>query len=434
MAQKRHFNLTTWLGISILTIAVVITAGVTWFLYGHTVNLLTENLRERLLSIVTTQVANIDVHDVEALQKEEDWKKPEWKRLVTRLKRSKDHNGDIVFMYVYRRNKDNPEQLEFVADAESINPYANADADSTNDVDANKDGVVEPDGPDYLQWPGQEYPEPPEDAFPAFNGPMTSRDLYEDAWGKVLTGYAPILNEKEDVVAVLAADIRANDFSTITTQTLIPFIAFILVLIGIILILAYSLIKIWNRQVELLRELDRQKDELMSIVRHQLAAPVTSLRWDTELLLGGDVGKLNAAQKEHVTSMYAIVTNLADLVEMVSEVSRVRLGLTKVDREKIDLAGLFKDIMAVIKPRIVERDIHFTESLPSSFPEAFLDRRLTRMPIENFLTNAVKYTPKKGKVTLTVTVCDGILCCEVTDTGCGIPKAEQKEIFGRLFR
>src|SRR3989338_11146529 len=146
MAQKRHFNLTTWLGISIFTIAVVITAGVTWFLYGHTVNLLTENLRERLLSIVTTQVANIDVHVVEALQKEEDWKKPEWKRLVTRLKRSKDHNGDIVFMYVYRRNKDNPEQLEFVADAESINPYANADADSTNDVDANKDGVVEPDG------------------------------------------------------------------------------------------------------------------------------------------------------------------------------------------------------------------------------------------------------------------------------------------------
>ena len=433
MAQNRRRLSLTLIGLSSSVVAVAIAAGVTWFLYEHTVSLLTDNLRQRLLSIVTTQVANIDANDVEELQVEEDWKKPEWRRLVTQLKRSKDHNGDIVFMYIYRKNKDDPTQLEFVADAESLNPYANSDSDPANDVDANKDGLVEPDGPDYLQWPGQEYPDPPEDTFPAFDRPITSRDLYEDAWGNVLTGYAPIVNENGFPIAVLAADIRADDFFTITTQTLIPFIAFILGLMGLILILAYSLIKIWNRQVELVEKLDRQKDELISIVSHQLASPMTGLVWGLQSMEDGDLGEISEEQKKHVQLMIGTAEGLSDLTRTLLDVSRIELGKLKMDRSKTDLNKFFDDLLPMIVDRAKQKNVKFHSAIPK-LPEGYIDPRLTRMTFENLLVNAVKYTPEKGKVDFTVALKGHKLVCTIADTGIGIPKAEQPKIFGKLFR
>src|SRR5438094_911555 len=124
----------TWIGGGIVLTAILITASVSWLLYEHTVNLLTDNLRQRLLSIAITQTANIDSKNIEALQIEDDWKKPDWAKVVTSLKRAKDDNPNIVFMYIFRKKKDDPTKMEFVADAESINPYANTDTDPKNDI------------------------------------------------------------------------------------------------------------------------------------------------------------------------------------------------------------------------------------------------------------------------------------------------------------
>src|SRR5207249_95921 len=72
--------------------------------------------------------------------------------------------------------------------------------------------------------------------------------------------------------------------------------------------------------------------------------------------------------------------------------------------------------------------------MPPTLPIAMLDRRYTRMTVENLLSNAVKYTPEKGTVHLKVEIKNNTLYCQVTDTGCGIPKDEQSKIFGKLFR
>src|SRR3989338_10982496 len=116
--------------------------------------------------------------------------------------------------------------MEFVADADSINPYANTSEDPSMFVDVNRDGKIEPDGPDKLQWPGQDYPEAIDipEAFEAYSGALTAAELYEDSYGQVLTGYAPIKDANGNTVAVLATDIKADDFFTVTRQTLYPFV------------------------------------------------------------------------------------------------------------------------------------------------------------------------------------------------------------------
>lgn len=424
----------TWIGGAIVLAAIFITAGVSWILYEHTVNLLTDNLRERLLSIGITQAANINYKDLDILQSEEDWKKPEWTKVVKQLKNAKDTNENIVFMYIFRKTKNDPSKLEFVADAESLNPYANSDGNSMNDVDANGDGVVEPEGADFLQWPGQEYEDPPTETFEAYKGPLTSSELYADSYGEVLTGYAPIKDELGNVKAVLATDIKAGDFLEVTRQTLFPFLLFIVFLVLAIVILAGALIKIWNKRVEILAELDRQKDELLSIVSHQLATPITSIKWYVEMLLEGDLGELSKEQREHIISMRSISADLSDLVSMILDVSRIQLGRMKLEKHELNLKEFFEEILRVIEPKAKEKNVEFKVDLPSSLPKAMLDKRYTRMTIENLLSNAVKYTLEKGIVEFTVKVNEQRLHCTVHDNGCGIPKDDQAKIFGKLYR
>lgn len=424
----------TLIGASLVVVAVLATSIVGFILYEHTVNLLTDNLRQRLLSIGITAAANIDYKNIEALQVEDDWKKPEWNTVVKRLKKTKDSNKNIVFMYIFRRDKSDPNKMVFVADAESINPYANSDTDPTNDVDANHDGVVEPDGADYLQWPGQPYEDPPAETFEAYLGPLTSKELYEDSYGEVMTGYAPILNGSGQTIAVLGTDIQANEFLTVTRQTLYPFLLFILFLVLGIVYLSIVLIKIWDKRIQLLSELDRQKDELLGIVAHQLARPITAIRWDLESMFDGDLGSLNDKQKEETKIMRAQVVNLADLVSMILDVSRIQLKKINLEPKELDLDALFKEMLDVVHPTIVEKNLEFIANMPTHLPIVLLDRRYTRMTIENMLTNAVKYTPEKGKVILDVQISNKIMRISVTDTGCGIPKAEQSKIFGKMYR
>lgn len=419
------------MGVGTVLVAALITSLISWVLYNHTVNLLTENLKARLLSIVTTAVVQFDSEDIEALKTEKDWKSPHWRRVVTQLKKVKDNNNDIIFAYIFRYKPGSENELEFVADAESIDPYANSDDNPENDIDVDHNGII--DSIDYLQWPGQEYPEPPEDAYKAFSGPLTNEQLYADAWGQVITGYAPIKNERGFPIAVLAVDIRATDFFTITQQTFFPFLSFIVLLIGVICILAWMLIRIWDRQVKMVEELDRQKDELLSIVSHQLATPVSSIKWYVEMLLDGDLGKLTKDQSENLATIQNVAATLSDLVSMILDVSRVQLGKMKVDRAELDLDQFFKEVIDTIEPRAKEKKINF-EVKKESLGMAILDKRLTRMTLENLLTNAIKYTPESGRVTVHAEVKNGELLYQINDTGLGIPKNEQSKIFGKLFR
>lgn len=195
-----------------------------------------------------------------------------------------------------------------------------------------------------------------------------------------------------------------------------------------------ALIRIWNGRVELVKELDRQKDELLSIVSHQLANPISSVKYYLEMFMDGDLGALTKEQKEQIGTMQGVTSDLTDLVSMILDVSRIQLGKMKIEKQELDLNEFFKEILQVIVPKAKEKGVQLNVKMPSSLPKAMLDKRYTRMTVENLLSNAVKYTPTKGNVDFLLELRDGNMYCEVKDTGCGIPKADQDKIFGKLFR
>ncbi len=209
-------------------------AGLTYGIQRYTDALNMQRMKEKIISVATTGVLAFDPKDIEALQVEADWKKPEWQRVVSQLKEIRISNADILFAYIFRKSKTDPSKIEFVADSHSINPYANSDADTTNDVDVNSDGKI--DSQDYLQWPGQIYTNPPLEALEGYNRPLANKDFYQDNWGKVISGYAPIKDKEGNVIAVMAADMRASDLSKLSSQTFLPLFWFFALFIFLIFI------------------------------------------------------------------------------------------------------------------------------------------------------------------------------------------------------
>lgn len=402
---------------------IVLASSIAFVLFKYTENLLKERLQERLISIVSTAATHIDYEDVIKVAEQKD--ENSLKVLVEQLKEIRDANENLRYAYIMRQTED-PLVLEFIADAETLEPV--------EVLDQNFDGIIQDE--EAAPQPGDpfEIADYPVLRDEAFYHPSVDRDLEEDQWSVQMSAYAPIRNAEGDSIAIIGIDVTVDDFLALTQETFLPFSLFIIFLILLLTLQTFYLVRMWEERVEAMRELDRQKDELLSIVSHQLATPVSSIKWYLEMLDDGDLGELNNDQKEHIAAMRGIGMNMSDLVSMILDVSRIQLGRMKIEKQDLDLNSFFHEIIATIDPKATEKKVEFIKNIPEKMPLAKLDRRYTNMTIENLLSNAVKYTPSGGKVNCDVKIENGNLYVTVKDTGMGIPRAEQDKIFGRMYR
>jgi signal transduction histidine kinase len=434
-----------------LSFGAVTTVVVMYFAFYQTQNILKERLRERITAIVSTaslqfsgeEIAKVieeesivakqigpfyeyminkfDIKDANNFVRESGlFSKPIY-AVAEKMKKIRNANNSIRYIYILRPT-DQENLARFVTDADTIVPV---DWDSNGKID---DLEIPP-------LPGEDYDisEIPAVRI-ALEKPSAMDDLYSDRWGTFLSGYAPIADANGNTVAVLGIDVIVDDFYKLIRATLVPFAVSAVVLLVILAIQTMALVKIWKNRVELVKELDRQKDELLSIITHQLATPATAIRWQMESLLDGDAGKISKEQKEVVETAHMVTKKLVDLITMILDVSRIQLGKMKVEKQELDINAFFKELVAVVEPKAMEKKVKFIKHIPTNLPVAMLDKRLTNMTIENLLSNAVKYTPEGGEVEFTVALKNNRLYCTVRDTGYGIPEKEQAHAFDKLFR
>lgn len=452
--NKRKLNALKMVTLGTVLVLIVISVLVfaSTILQNYTQNLLIHNLRGRLLSISITQAANISADDLAQLKTEEDWQKPEWSRVVGQLKKTKESNTDIVFMYIFRKVEGSPDEMEFVADAGSLNPYANLDDDTSNDVDANGDGLIDPEGADKLQWPGQPYPEAVDipEAYAAYNGPLTAEELYEDSYGQVLSGYAPITDDEGNIVAILATDIKAGDFVALTKQISTPFGIFIVFLIVTILVLSIVLIYMLQRELKAkskmselatnlktandrLTALDKQKSEFVSLASHQLRGPLTAIKGYVSLILEGDYGKISDEIKDALEKVSSATNDLALLVGDYLDVSRIELGRMKYNLSTFSFTDLVDSTISEMRPTVEKAGLNLEINIDKLPANVHADRNKIKQVILNLLDNAVKYTPK-GTINILVDRQDSVVRFSVKDSGVGIPQEVIPNLFQKFSR
>lgn len=184
-------------------------------------------------------------------------------------------------------------------------------------------------------------------------------------------------------------------------------------------------------------EVDRSKSEFVSFASHQLKTPLTSTRWLSEALLGGSAGALSPMQREYVSKIEGASERMIRMVNDLLDVSRIELGTFAAGVDQCDICAIASSVTEEQRPVAAAKDVSLTLSCPPEIPTMHADSNLLRMILQNLISNGIKYTPSKGSVECELSLTgapEERVFIRVSDTGIGIPKAEQGRVFERLHR
>jgi K+-sensing histidine kinase KdpD len=187
-----------------------------------------------------------------------------------------------------------------------------------------------------------------------------------------------------------------------------------------------------TRKVAALKELDRMKTELLSTVSHELRTPLGSIKgYATTLLTHGN--KLRREeQREFLEIIDSEADRLRELIENLLDMSRLEAGVLRIDMEPVRLASIAREVTR--KLQLATPNHQLALDWPSSDPLVNADQRRIYQVIQNLLTNAVKYAPDGGCISLEAHCERRDLVVSVTDQGLGMPAIELDKIFDRFHR
>lgn len=182
-------------------------------------------------------------------------------------------------------------------------------------------------------------------------------------------------------------------------------------------------------------ELEQMKDRFLSVAAHQLRTPLGSMRWNMELLEGGDLGKLPKLAKEAVGELRKNSERMMLLVNDLLNVSRIDQTTIKEIPEETDLKEIVVEAAKALRGEAEKKKMKCYCSFPENeVPKISLVRKHVFEAVENLFSNAVRYGKEGGKVECAVIVTDREIVLSVSDDGIGIPKEDQTKIFAKFFR
>jgi PAS domain S-box-containing protein len=200
------------------------------------------------------------------------------------------------------------------------------------------------------------------------------------------------------------------------------------------------------RDVTREQEVDRMKSEFVSLVSHELRTPLTSIKGYVDLLLDGDAGELTEEQQEYLGIIKNNADRLIALINDLLDVSRIESGKIELQRGPLDLARLIHGVADSFRPSIEAKGQHLTLDLEGGHESSQEGRDSTLLPtvlvdadrvtqiLTNLLSNAYKYTPAGGSISVRAYTEGDHVRVDVQDTGIGLSTEEQSQIFTRFFR
>jgi len=186
----------------------------------------------------------------------------------------------------------------------------------------------------------------------------------------------------------------------------------------------------WLRQR--LVELEEQKAKFLHLVSHELKTPLTALREGSELLADGSSGALNRQQSEIAEILRHNSLQLQSLIEGLLSYQQALGGIGRLEYRSVDLSDIARQVAEAHKLAIAARNLNFLLRVEPAVLTGDADK--LHVVVDNLVSNAVKYSPQGGSISLAVRVEEDKVVIEVDDAGPGIAAEDSERVFDWFFQ
>src|SRR3989344_360349 len=190
-----------------------------------------------------------------------------------------------------------------------------------------------------------------------------------------------------------------------------------------------------SRANERLLKFDEVKSNFISVVAHQLRTPLSGVKWTLSMLLSGDLGPLSNEQRTFLMKSFESNTRMITLVNDMLVADHIQSGKVHYGFKHIDMVDLLDNFLFEMNSQVVKRRISIGyKNKFKDMPKVYVDPEKMRAVLQNLLENAIKYTIEGGKIEIDIKKEDSHLLISIADSGIGIPKDQEKDIFTKFFR
>ena len=189
-----------------------------------------------------------------------------------------------------------------------------------------------------------------------------------------------------------------------------------------------------RERAKALEEADRVKTDFVANMSYELRTPLTSIGGFAELLGGGYAGDLTVKAKDYVGAILESVERLSNLINDVLDLTTGDTRGVALEKERVDVAGLCKAAADTAKSRASEKGQKLDVEIAASTGHVFGDARRLRESVEHVLQNAIGYSDRKGRITLSAEGDKKQAVIRVSDNGPGISADDLPRVFDRFHR
>jgi signal transduction histidine kinase len=230
----------------------------------------------------------------------------------------------------------------------------------------------------------------------------------------------------------LSADFINTKLTTIITKS------YLILILGIILIVLLLLVNSKLFQYSILynkiKEVDKMKDEFISMASHELRTPVTVIKGYAEMMLEEEGKSLTKEGQEYLSIINTSTERLGDLIEDLLNVSRIEQGRLKIETKESDIQPIIEEVVKEMSIQAKQKNLDLIFEINNNIKDSIkIDEDRFKQVLINIIGNSIKYT-NEGSIEIKALNKNDKLVITIKDTGIGMSAKEREHLFEKFYR
>ncbi len=186
--------------------------------------------------------------------------------------------------------------------------------------------------------------------------------------------------------------------------------------------------------LEEVQKISKTKSEFISSVSHELRTPLTSIKGYASILMTGKVGQIPEGVRDRLDKINRHSDNLVKLINDLLDIARIESGRVEMKLVPHDLESIVNNVHDLLTPQMKEKKLQWEAHIDPQTPMIKIDVAQIDRAFINLVSNAIKFTPENGTISIRIRPEEDQVLCEVADTGIGISGEDLPKLFQEFFR